>query len=271
MLSNFVKYLPKIFTKIFTKIKRWRFNNMRQSEHMVRAIDPGERLTIFYRISDTGYPKVKAKCINNENCLKNALQAFPLTKCAWVVIADNCSFQTLAMIKGYIPEGCIKQVSIGQGAGTFNLALEMASELYENAPVYFLENDYMHLSGSLDVILEGLSIADYVTLYDHPDKYNIKYLINYQTKSLVSVTTRSHWRKISSTTMTFATLAGQIKIDKDIFLKWTKSKHPYDEEIFNDLAFIGRTLVSPIPSLSTHGDIDFLAPLTNWNNSSEEI
>ena len=32
---------------------------------------------VVYRISDTGYKKVKPDYINNENCLKNAINMFP--------------------------------------------------------------------------------------------------------------------------------------------------------------------------------------------------
>ncbi|MEA9604640.1 hypothetical protein VC159_09275 [Polynucleobacter sp. JS-JIR-II-c23] len=271
MLVKLLKYLPKVFTKIVTRVDRVRFRFLRQSARGVRAIDPNKKLTIFYRISDAGYPKLKASYINNENCLKNALHTFPLIRCNWNVVADNCSTETLGMIRRYIPEKSIKEVSIGHGAGTFNLTLDMASKLDNEEPVYFLENDYMHRPESLDAIIEGLTIADYVTLYDHPDRYNVNCLINYQAKSQISVTSKSHWRKIFSTTMTFATLAGQVKVDKEIFLKWTKSKHPYDEEIFNDLNFLGRTLVSPMPSLSTHGDIDYLAPLIDWDSHHKKV
>jgi hypothetical protein len=43
-------------------------------------------MKIIYRISDTGYNKVKPDYINNENCLKNALQVFPCSEYDWAHI-----------------------------------------------------------------------------------------------------------------------------------------------------------------------------------------
>ncbi len=52
-------------------------------------------MKIYYRISDAGYNKVKPDYVTNENCLKNALKVFPLTKCDWSIIADNISIKKL--------------------------------------------------------------------------------------------------------------------------------------------------------------------------------
>ena len=43
----------------------------------------------------------------------------------------------------------------------------------DNDIVYFLEDDYIHREGWIDVLSEGFEYigADYYTLYDHPDKY----------------------------------------------------------------------------------------------------
>ena len=40
------------------------------------------------------------------------------------------------------------------------------------AKEYFVENDYLHHSNARNILLEGFTVgADYVSLYDHPDKY----------------------------------------------------------------------------------------------------
>ena len=48
-------------------------------------------MKIIYRISDTGYNKVKPDYINNENCLKNFCNVFFDYIYDIHVIADNCS------------------------------------------------------------------------------------------------------------------------------------------------------------------------------------
>jgi len=44
-------------------------------------------MRVIYRISDSGYNKVKPDYINNEACLANAIDKFP--KAYWDIIADN--------------------------------------------------------------------------------------------------------------------------------------------------------------------------------------
>jgi len=95
-------------------------------------------MKIIYRISDTGYNKVKPEYVNNENCLKNATQIFK--DADWLVIADNVSKETERIILKY--QSNVQQVNVGHGAGTFNLALDEALKLEDNEIVYFLENDY---------------------------------------------------------------------------------------------------------------------------------
>lgn len=227
-------------------------------------------LAIFYRISDTGYPKIKPSYINNENCLRNAVKHFPVEKNRWLVIADNCCEETLRMIRKYIPEENIDCRNVGHGAGTFRLAYQMAILLDDNTPVYFLENDYLHRDRACRVLLEGLETAPYVSLYDHPDKYDSTHFKVRQggERTRVLVTASSHWKYTHSTTMTFAALVKTLKKDKSIFDRWTLTKHPYDCEIFMDLAGKGRKLITPVPGYSTHGETAYLSPLINWEEQA---
>jgi hypothetical protein len=122
-------------------------------------------MKIIYRISDSGYNKVKPKYINNRNCLWNAVNIFP--DADWTILADNISDETYRMIARYLGKDKIQKVSIGHGAGTFNLALDKALTFDDDEIVYFLENDYLHRPNSQKIIEEAINEmgADYLTLY----------------------------------------------------------------------------------------------------------
>ena len=113
-------------------------------------------MKIIYRISDAGYNKVKPEYINNENCLKNFVHVFGNQNLE--VIADNCSKDTLQMITKYVHPNRIQNVSVGHGAGTFNLALDKALEYDDETIIYFVENDYLHKEKSPEVLVEGLQL-----------------------------------------------------------------------------------------------------------------
>ncbi len=258
---NVIEHILRFRTKLVIGISR-RFHFARKE----KQFEPATRLVIFYRISDNGYLKEKPKYVNNERCLRNAIDRFPLSHNTWNIIADNCCEGTVEMIKKYLPENCIFHCEIGHGAGTFRLALEMALQLDDKTCVYFLENDYIHRRNAQDVLLNGLSLAPYVTLYDHPDKYNNSHfkVAKGGEKTRVLLSALSHWKVTHSSTMTFASRVGILKQDRAIFERWTSFTHPYDCEIFSDLGRKGHFMICPIPGLSTHGECAFLAPLVDW-------
>lgn len=225
-------------------------------------------MVVIYRISDTGYKKEKPEYINNKNCFLNALRTF--NRAYWWVIADNVGEETKEVLHSKLTT--IEHVNIGHGAGTFNLALDFALNTPDpNEIVYFLENDYVHRYEADRVLSSGFDLGfDYVTLYDHPDKYltpaegGNPFCQGRSEETRVYLGEHCHWKLTNSTTMTFATKVKTLKEDQAILRKWTSGTHPHDFQMFMELKQIGRRLASPIPGFATHGETQWLSPLTNW-------
>lgn len=232
------------------------------------------KLNIIYRISDAGYNKVKPAYINNEACLRNFCNVFFDHIHDIQILADNCSEDTLTVIKKYIDPINIQKVSVGHGAGTFNLALDMALKWNDDEIVYFVENDYLHKQQSPKIIKEGLNLgASFVSLYDHPDKYldpskgGNPFCEGGAEDTRVYLTDSCHWKITNSTTMTFASTVTTLKRTEPILRKWTNQGHyPDDFKMFLELREQSELLVTPLPGYATHGETAWLSPLTDWSN-----
>ena len=229
-------------------------------------------MKIIYRISDAGYSKVKPEYVNNELCLKNFCNVFFDQIYNILVIADNCSDDTMVMIKKYIDPVNIRKVSVGHGAGTFNLALDMALSYDDETIIYFVENDYLHKQGSPRILVEGLQLGyDYVSLYDHPDKYINKqnggnpFIEDGGEVTRVMLTNSCHWKLTNSTTMTFAAQVKTLKEDESILREYTLGSYPRDFEMFLALRENQKGLITSIPGYSTHGETAWLTPLIDWS------
>jgi hypothetical protein len=141
-------------------------------------------------------------------------------------------------------------------AGSLRKALELAIEECEDKElVYFCEDDYLHLELAPTLLQEGIKRADYVTLYDHPDKYSRYY--NGGEYSKVIRTPSSHWRYTASTCMTFGTTVKKLKEDKEVWDEFTSETHPHDHQIFTKLGEKNRRLAVCIPGVACHVDLTF--------------
>lgn len=229
-------------------------------------------MKIIYRISDTGYNKVKPEYINNEACLKNFCNVFFDYIHDILIIADNISEDTDNMIQRYISRDQILYVSVGHGAGTFNIALDEALKYAEDEIIYFVENDYLHRQLSPKVLQEGFELgAAFVALYDHPDKYmdpskgGNPYCEGGAEDTRVYLTDSCHWKITNSTTMTFAAKVSTLKRVESTLRKWTVGQHPHDFQMFLDLRQQNELLITPLPGYATHGETAWLTPLTDWS------
>ena len=203
-------------------------------------------MKVFYRISDNGYIKPKLREASKTFCLDNFLDAFP--KNLITVIADRCNPDTIEMVK--LRKLHLIETNLGN-AGSYQYALDEACKLDD--VIYFVEDDYLHKPDAERILLEGFSFGDYITLYDHPDKYTKIY--SFGEISKVSRGGLSHWRYTQSTCMTFAAKSSTLRQDREIWDKHTKNQHPYDHESFTELQKKGRKIAVCIPGSAIHVDI----------------
>lgn len=220
-------------------------------------------MKLYYRISDKSYEKQKLMGATKEVCFINFCKAFADIIFANMVdgglppiriIADRCSRSTLKMLRSSgLPMTMTEKGNAGSLRATLNLAIE------ENDPeelVYFCEDDYLHLGNSPVLLAEGIKRADYVTLYDHPDKYTRHYDGGEMSK--VIKTASSHWRYTTSTCMTFGVKVKTLKDDLDTWHEFTEGDHPHDHFIFKKLSEQKRRrLAVCIPGSACHIDLTF--------------
>jgi len=127
--------------------------------------------------------------------------------------------------------------------------------------IYFLENDYMHVNGWLNKVIELFSTyqgLDYVSLYDHNDKYFHPMYDNLTSKIFTSPS--HHWRTTPSTCGSFIVTKERFNEDFDI-LSTMRGDH-------NKWLWLNehrsRSVITPIPGLSTHCMNNLLSPTIKW-------
>ena len=225
-------------------------------------------MKIYYRISDGSYKKERYAHATKKNCLDNFLKHFPKEEIT--IYADNVKNETFEWLQTYNCQ--LIRSNGGSSAGGFRVVFNDALLLPSTEIIYFVEDDYFHLEGSRQALIEALHHVHYVTLYDHIDKYipasmggNPFIDEDGAEETKVFLTKSRHWKLTNSTTMTFATTVDTLKADADVWKKYTTDSYPHDFKCFIELREAGRTLASPIPALSTHCEPRWAAPLIDWN------
>ena len=231
-------------------------------------------MKIIYRISDGGYNKIKPHYVSKRGVFLHFLKVFKTYDI--YVVADNVSSDTYDFLLSYISPEKLFRTSLNN-AGAFMFSVNFAINMFSDKDkVYFAEDDYIYTRNAPQIIEEGLSIAEYSSGYDHPDKY-----INYSdggpnpfiseggelTRVLISE--NSHWKNTNSCCMTFATTVKTLKRDYDVYMKHCSTTHPHDFEMFCELTKYS-SLVSCIPSVSTHGENMWLAKFIDWEKEFDK-
>ncbi len=255
-------------------------------------------LVTIYRISDYSNPeKVKPDYASKEDCLRVYVREF--TNKNLIVLCDNITKETHDMVKKYAEEENIYLTKNGN-TGSFLASLHLAYNILkdglapEDTVFYFLEDDYLHRRGAYFILMEAFRElnADYVTLYDHPDKYqNFKdpryewghgmvdieedgirkpgVIYNVGKQDTIYVSKSTHWRTVDSTTMTWATTAKNIKEDfEDLWNLHEGQPLPMGGTTFKLLAEKGKKLLSPITAYSTHAEEKWMSYFIDWKKES---
>lgn len=235
-------------------------------------------INVIYRLSDNGYKKPKFPHATKLHCLENCLTEFNINNVHLFVDETNLLPSTRAEIEHIDTTrffGDLHYYVGGSSAGSWRHVFDYALQNFTNDTdiIYFLEDDYLHLPNSAKAIVEGLQIAEYVSLYDHNDKYipaskGGNPYIGDDAGELTKVfrTESTHWKLTNSTTMTFATTIQQLREDAPIWRHFTTGTHPNDFACFMNLRDEhGRALITPIPGLSTHCEPMWAAPGIDWS------
>ncbi len=242
------------------------------------------RLQVYYRISDTPAFRIKQKArgVNNESCLKNFIRNFRPDR--MYIVADAVNMDTRAMLSETALRHDFETTFLQNRSGslTFGHVLDLALRHEGDDILYFVEDDFLHLPESKGLLLEAFreTDADYVTLYDHPDKYiNRKeggpnpFVRHGGEKTRVIVTSSSHWKETNSTVMTFAVRVSTLREDEKQWRRCIRREVPDDFLVFTRLGKARvyyrpfgrkRTIIHPIPAWATHGEREFLSPFVDW-------
>jgi len=234
-------------------------------------------MKVLYRISDGGNAKEKLTFVyDKKRMFLHFIKIFQNHDI--YVFADNVSEETYKFLKTNYDESKIFRISLGNAASFMHIVNFAIQNFNNDDKIYFAEDDYVYTKNAPEIIEEGLSIANYSSGYDHPDKYMNHneggpnpFIENGGEQTRVIMTKNSHWKFTNSCCMTFATTVNIVKEDYDIFQKYCLYNEPWDFCIFCDLYKIkNRTLVSSIPGVSTHGETAWLTRLVDWENKFEE-
>jgi hypothetical protein len=217
--------------------------------------------------------KQRPEWFDYEKCFSNLLQTLddsPLASCVTLTVIYDGTLPEFAhdfMHKHCeIPRRypfCVKTVEAGSNHNSWLVALDQAGSVpMENTDlIYFIENDYLHLPGWLEKVYElcasGIQF-DYLSLYDHMDKYILQMYGGLTSK--LFVTASHHWRTAPNTCGTFLLRRSTLLEDTALWAMEIQDYFVFTELCQNR----GRILLTPTPGLATHSMHGYLSPTIDW-------
>lgn len=235
-----------------------------------RLVPPfSSKIEIFSRhciFSSVSQHKKRFSYFSREACYFNLLETIDSERANLTFFLDTAKGLKADHFLAQEEKHPVIEVQSGSEAASFVHLLEYISklDLHPDTLIYIVEDDYIHRKGWLDILIEGFQIedAEYVTLYDHRDKYNAYPKLH----SKIFATQSSHWRSTPSTTNTFATRFQTLLRDLPIHRKFSAKREisaDHDKFVYLQKKR-GSMLISALPGWSTHAEPDFSSPCVDW-------
>jgi hypothetical protein len=231
------------------------------------------KIEIFVRhcnFSEVSQHKGRFPGFTRQKCHENLMATLDCKRANVTFLVDTFHPSPVPHFVLQQKEHPIVEVKEGTETGSFLRLLEYVSRLglSPETIVYFLEDDYLHRPGWIDILEEAFSIpeASYVTLYDHRDKYTLPNYLGLESK--IFHTKSCHWRVTPSTTNTYAMRARTLMVHLSIHQQFSLNRRiTADHDKFVKLRSLGAALISPMPGWSTHVDPENASPCHDWELS----
>ena len=238
-----------------------------------------EHILVLYRICATENSKCRPTFFSKGLCIRSALRALAeIDNYTLSILSDGAISEEIHEVASR-NDRVIEKANLGN-SGSFLMALDLANSYSRETIIYFLEDDYLHQIDAFYKLRECFRKLnpDYLTLYDHPARYQ---LIDGTEPDLEIIPTKilfsgsHHWRSVESTCMTFAARVLTLQEDRRVFESHLSGPVPRDRALFRDLQGLTgsrfrRTLIGPVPSLATHCEVPWLAPVIPWEQVAED-
>lgn len=223
---------------------------------------------IYYRLYNQDDMTKRPIGYSKANCFNSFLNA-----CGKIQVSN-----LHVICDGVCPEWLLMkpfaQLSNVGNAQSFWYAYKQALTYPDSDWIYFAEDDYIYLPNAmaeLELAIQNLGV-DFITLYDHPDRYGDlpEHNLTYG-KNVIKLSGSRHWRSAPSTTMTFGASVKALRACYDVFDEWTNREgYTVSWELFPRLQGFrgdkdyGFRLMGPMPSLATHCVNGYLAHFIDW-------
>jgi hypothetical protein len=241
------------------------------------------QITAFYRTFDGDNDKPRPSYYSKLRAFQSFLLSWTRIPDGKLIVAVNSPRvpPTLAaLIDRYAHE--VRFVKEQGNARCYQATLDWSLDLDDDSLVYHAEDDYLYHPDafpSLVAAAEQIASADYFTLYDHNDRYQRTDDMHLGRREFVSIAGNRHWRVVESTCMTYAARVGALRRDAFLHRRLCADGMPRDRLLWRLTQGIGiffwklpkRTLISPVPSLATHLEPAFLAPVVDWSALAEQV